>query len=108
MIKICKDNIFELYSQGKYYGCIKVEDLIPVQKGIGSFHINITRFSHNILNRMKRDEEALMNYIGSMGYSEIISFVDVSTVKHGDIILWTKFVKLFEFEEPKLFTRRTI
>jgi hypothetical protein len=57
---------------------------------------------------MKRDEESLMEYIGESGYREIISFVDISTVKHGDIKLWSKFVKLFEFDEPKLYTRRTI
>lgn len=108
MIRICKDNIYELYFQGKYYGCIKVENLIPCQKGVGNFHIHITRFTHNILNRMRRDEESLMRYIRDRGYSEIISFVDVSTVKHGDIVLWTKFIKLFEFEQPKLFTRRIV
>jgi hypothetical protein len=108
MIKVCKDNIFELYFQGKYYGCIKVEDLIPAQEGVGNFHIHIVRFSHNILNRMRRDEASLMGYIRDMGYCEIISFVNVSTVKHGDVVLWSKFVELFEFEQPKLYTRRTV
>jgi hypothetical protein len=108
MIRKCKDGIYELYHQNRYYGYIKVEDLVPAQKGIGSFHINITRFTHNIFNRMKRDEMSLMSYIRDNGYSEIISFVDVSTVKHGDIVLWSKFVKLFEFEQPKLYTRRIV
>jgi hypothetical protein len=108
LIKICKDGIYELYYQNKYYGCIKIEDLIPEQEGIGNFHIHITRFTHNILNRMRRDEVSLMGYIRDAGYSEIISFVNVTCVKHGDITLWTKFVKLFEFEEPKLYTRRTV
>ena len=108
MIKICEDGIYELYFQGKYYGYVKVEDLIPVQAGIGNFHIHITKFSHNILNRMRRDEVSLMKYIRDAGYCEIISFVDISTVKHGDIALWTKFIKLFEFEQPKLYTRRTV
>jgi hypothetical protein len=57
---------------------------------------------------MKRDEESLMKYIRDNGYNEVISFVDVSTVKHGDIKLWSKFIKLFEFDEPKLYTRRII
>lgn len=108
MIRVCEDNIYELYFHGKYYGCIRIEDLIPKQKGICNFHIYIAKFSHNILNRMKRDEVSLMKYIRDSGYNEIISFVDVSTVKHGDIVLWTKFIKFFEFEEPKLYTRRTI
>lgn len=108
MIRKCKDGIYELYFQGKYYGCIKIEDLIPAQKGIGSFHIHITRFTHNILNRMRRDETSLMGYIRDSGYREIISFVDVTCVKHGDIALWTKFIELFEFDRPKLYTRRTV
>jgi hypothetical protein len=107
MIKIRKDKIFELYYQNRYYGCIRVED-IPDQSGIGNFHIHMAKFSHNILNRMRRDEASLMSYVRDAGYSEIISFVDVSTVKHGDIVLWSKFVKLFEFEEPKLYTRRIV
>lgn len=108
MIKICKDNIYELYFQGKYYGCIRIEDLIPEQKGICNFHIHITRFSHNILSRMKRDEKSLMKYIKDNGYNEIVSCVDITTVKHGNIVLWTKFIKLFEFDEPKLITRRMV
>jgi hypothetical protein len=108
MIRVCKNGIYELYCQGRYYGCIKIEDLIPEQPGIGNFHIHITRFTHNILNRMKRDEMSLMSYIRDNGYCELMSFVDVSTVKHGDIKLWSKFVKLFEFDEPKLYTKRKV
>ena len=108
MIRICKDNVFELYFQGKYYGCAYVEDLIPAQKGIGNFHITIARFSHNVLNRMQRDEESLMSYIKDLGYRELISFVDATTVKDSNIKLWTKFIKLFGFEQLKLFTGRSI
>jgi hypothetical protein len=108
MIKICKDGTYELYHQNKYYGCVRVENLIPEQLGTGNFHICITRFSHNILNRMRRDESSLMGYIRDAGYCELISFIDVTTVKHGNIALWTKFIKLFEFDEPKLFTRRIV
>lgn len=111
MIKICKDNIsnlyFELYYQDRYYGCVRVED-VPDQPGIGNFHINITRFTHNILNRMRRDEESLMKYIRNAGYNELISCVDSTTVKDGNVALWTKFIKFFEFDKPKLFTRRMI
>lgn len=108
MIRICEDNIFELYFQGKYYGYIRIEDLIPEQPGMGNFHVHIIKFSHNILNRMQRDERSLMSYIRDLGYRELISFVDVTTVKDGNIALWTKFIKLFEFDKPKLFTRRTV
>ena len=108
MIRICEDNIFELYCQGKYYGSVRVEGLIPEQAGVGNFHINIIRFSHNVLNRMRRDEESLMNHIKDVGYSELISFVDTTVVKGGDIKLWTRFINLFNFEKPKLFTRRSI
>jgi hypothetical protein len=105
MIKICKDNIFELYFQNRYYGCVQIEDMSD-QPGIGNFHINIIRFSHNILNRMRRDESSLMSYIRDAGYNELISWVDSTTVKDGNVALWTKFIKLFEFDKPKLFTRR--
>jgi hypothetical protein len=108
MIKICKNGIFELYFQGRYYGCVRVEDLIPAMEGVGNFHIDIIRFTHNTLNRMQRDEESLMGYIKNNGYTELISFVDASTVKNGNVALWKKFIKLFEFDAPKLFTRRTI
>ena len=108
MIRICEDGIFELYFEGRYYGCIRVENLIPHQKGRGNFHIDIIRFTHNILNRMRRDEVSLMGYIRDAGYRELISFVNIHTVKHGSIKLWSKFVKLFEFEEPKLFTRKIL
>jgi hypothetical protein len=108
MIRVCEDGIFELYFEGKYYGCVKVENLIPHQPGRGNFHINIIRFSHHILNRMKRDETSLMNHIRDAGYNELISFVDITTVKHGNIKLWSRFIKLFEFEEPKLFTRKIL
>jgi hypothetical protein len=99
------DNTFELYCQGKYYGFVRIEDL---PNHTCNFHINITRFSHNILNRMKRDEVSLMSHIKNMGYDELISFVDTSCVNHGDVTLWTKFIKLFGFDEPKLFTRRIV
>jgi hypothetical protein len=108
MIKVCEDGIFELYFGGRYYGCVRVENLIPHQEGRGNFHIDIIRFTHNILNRMKRDEASLMSYIRDAGYNELISFVDIHTVKGGSIKLWSKFVKLFEFEEPKLFTRKIL
>lgn len=108
MIRICKDGIYELYFQKKYYGCVRIENLIPHQEGMGNFHINITRFSHHILNRMQRDEESLMQYIKDNGYRELMSFVDITNVKHGNLALWTKFVKLFRFDEPKLFTRKTL
>jgi hypothetical protein len=106
MIRICED-AYELYCQGRYYGRIQIEN-IPDQPKAANFHIYITKFSHNILNRMRRDEESLMKYIRDSGYDELLSCVDIVTVKHGDIVLWTKFVKLFEFDEPKLFARRTI
>jgi hypothetical protein len=107
MIKICSDGIYELYCQGRYYGFVKVEDM-PDQSGIGNFHIHITKFSHNILNRMRRDEEPLMGYIRDAGYNKLISVVDVTTVKHGDMVLWSKFIGLFEFEKPRLYTQREI
>lgn len=107
MIRILANDEFELYSQNKYYGMVRVED-IPDQPGVGNFHIYIRRFSHNVLNQMRRDEESLMSYIKNAGYRELNSFVDINHVKHGDLKLWTKFVKLFEFDEPILFTRRTI
>jgi len=107
MIKVCKDKTFELYFQGKYYGHVYIEHL-PDQPDVGNFHINMTKFSHNVLNRMRRDEESLMSYIRDAGYNELISFVDITTVKNGNIALWSKFIELFEFEKPKLFTRRTV
>ena len=106
MIKICKDR-FDLFYQGKFYGHVHLEDM-PDQPNVGNMHIYITRFSHNILNRMQRDESSLMKYIKKLGYKELISWVDVDTVKNGNLALWTKFIKMFGFEEPKLFTRRTL
>ena len=106
MIKVCPNGIFELYCQGRYYGVARVEPL--PQKGAGNFHINIVRFSHTIFNRMKRDEETLMGYISQMGYTELISAVGTENVNHGDLSLWSKFVMMFGFEEPKLFTTRLL
>ena len=104
MIRVNKDR-FELYNQGRYYGFVRVE---RIDDKIGNFHIHITKFSHTVLNRMKRDESSLMGYIRQLGYSELISMVDIDHVKHGDLRLWTKFVEQFDFEKPKLYTRRLL
>ena len=107
MIKVCNDGHFDLYFSGKYYGCVKVES-IPDFPERGSFHINIVRFTHNILNRMLRDEECLMKYIKQLGYDELISVVNTQKIKEGSVNLWMKFVSIFNFDEPKLITGRKL
>jgi len=106
VIRVCPDGIFKLYCKGKRYGTVRVEPL-PDEK-IGNFHINITRFSHTILNRMRREEENLMAYISQMGYIKLVSAAGIEEVNHGDLSLWSKFVAMFGFEEPKMFTTRTL
>ena len=105
MIKLLKNHHYLLFSDNKPYGSAWVE-FIPGSDA-GNFHIEITKFSPSVFNRMQRDCDSLMDYI-SRDYPRLLAFVRREDVAHQDVHLWKQFVRLFGFSEPVYMTYKEI
>lgn len=62
-----------------------------------SIHIEVTRWSHNVLKQARVDWIEFKKYIDSKGIKQIVlSYPDIDENQW-----WVKFIKLFGFDEPK-------
>ena len=85
--------VFQLEHDGKVYGYIGFEG----HKNIKNIHMEFERFAPSTMRELKRDWGLLKDHYGKAGVKTFV----VSQGIEKDVVKWTKFVKLFGFEDFK-------
>ena len=116
MIRIKGKCHYDLFCEGRKYGAITIEPFVnpnqhseeePGALKIGNIHCHIIRFTPSIFNRAIRDESSLMNYIRP-SYDKLVTFSDRSVIHNADPLLWEKFLSIFDFSPPLLYSERMV